>query len=68
MAVTVAADFFTTEVWTMRGLVRYHTFFVIRLDTKEVKIAHIGCQINGQVMCQVTTVKRGYINHLIFFG
>ena len=32
---------------------RYYTFFVIRLDTRKVHIAHIGCQVNGQVMAQV---------------
>jgi putative transposase len=53
MDVIAVADFFTTEVWTWRGLVRYHTFFVIRLDTRKVHIAHIGCQVNGQVMAQV---------------
>jgi hypothetical protein len=29
----VAADFFTTEVWTMRGLVTYYTAFVIELHS-----------------------------------
>lgn len=53
MSVIAAADFLTTEVWTCRGLVRYYTFFVIRLDTREVHIAHIGCQLNGQVMAQI---------------
>lgn len=53
MDVIAVADFFTTEVWTWRGLVRYYTFFVIRLDTRKVHIAHIGCQVNGQVMAQV---------------
>jgi putative transposase len=27
--VVAGADFFTTEVWTWRGLVRYYTVFVI---------------------------------------
>jgi hypothetical protein len=27
----VAADFFTTEVWTVRGLVTYYTIFAIEL-------------------------------------
>jgi transposase InsO family protein len=29
------ADFFTTEVWTWRGLVTYYTLFVIDLATPE---------------------------------
>jgi hypothetical protein len=29
----VAADFFTTQVWTARGLVTYYTAFVIQIRT-----------------------------------
>ena len=32
----VAADFFTTEVWTARSLVTYYTAFVIELHTRRV--------------------------------
>jgi putative transposase len=34
----VAADFFTTEVWTTRGLVTYYTLFVIELHSRRVRI------------------------------
>jgi transposase InsO family protein len=34
----VAADFFTTEVWTARGLVTYYTAFVIELHTRRVRV------------------------------
>jgi transposase InsO family protein len=34
----VAADFFTTEVWTTRGLVTMYTVFVIELHTRRVQI------------------------------
>ena len=34
-----AADFFTTEVWTARGLTTFHTLFVIDLATRRVCIA-----------------------------
>ena len=34
-----AADFFTTEVWTARGLVTYFTLFVIDVATRRVYIA-----------------------------
>lgn len=34
-----AADFFTTEVWTTQGLVRYYTLFVIDIATRRVQIA-----------------------------
>jgi putative transposase len=35
----VAADFFTTEVWTGRGLVTYYAVFVIELHSRRV---HVG--------------------------
>jgi hypothetical protein len=34
----LAADFFTTEVWTVRGLVTYYTVFVIELHTRRVHL------------------------------
>jgi putative transposase len=33
-----AADFFTTEVWTCRGLVTYYTLFVLDLKSRRVQI------------------------------
>ena len=33
-----AADFFTTEVWTPRGLVTYYTAFVIELASRRVHL------------------------------
>ena len=35
----VAADFFTTEVWTARGLVTYYTLFVLELPSRRVHVA-----------------------------
>jgi hypothetical protein len=37
-SVLLAADFFTTEVWTVRGLVTYYTVFVIELQTRRVHV------------------------------
>jgi len=34
----VAADFFTTEVWTTRGLVTYYTAFVIEPHSRSVHV------------------------------
>jgi hypothetical protein len=34
----VAADFFTTEAWTTRGLVTMYTVFVIELHSRRVQI------------------------------
>ena len=39
-----AADFFTVEVLTLGGLVRYHVFFVMALKTRRVEIAGITSQ------------------------
>ena len=33
-----AADFFTTEVWTVRGLVTFYTLFVIEVHSRRVHI------------------------------
>jgi len=37
----VAADFFTTEVWTARGLVTYYIAFVLDVQSRRVQV--IGC-------------------------
>lgn len=52
-AVLAAADFFSVEVWTAAGLVRYHVLFVMRLATREVQIAGIIPEPNGSWMKQV---------------
>ena len=36
-----AMDFFTVEVWTAKGLTRFHVLFVIDLATRKVEIAGI---------------------------
>jgi transposase InsO family protein len=41
MAVLVATDFFTAEVWTLGGLVTYYVLFFIRLGTREVHVAGV---------------------------
>ncbi len=48
-----AADFFTVEVLTMSGLVRYTVLFVMRLKTRTVEIAGITHQPDGSWMTQV---------------
>ena len=52
-AVLAAADFFSVEVWTAVGLVRYHVFFVIQLATREVQIAGIVAEPHGKWIKQV---------------
>ncbi len=39
--VLAATDFFTVELWTAKGLIRYHVLFVIKLATREVQVAGI---------------------------
>ena len=48
-----AADFFTVEVLTMAGLVRYVVLFVMKLKTRTVEIAGITSQPGGNWMTQV---------------
>jgi putative transposase len=48
-----AADFFTVEVLTPCGLVRYFVLFVMKLKTRTVEIAGITCQPDEAWMRQV---------------
>ena len=48
-----AIDFFTKEVWTMRGLVKYMVLVVIDYKTRKVEIAGIIPQANGDWMKQI---------------
>jgi len=49
----VAADFFTMEVWTRRGLQRFIILFFIDLPTRKVEIAGIAPAANGWWMSQI---------------
>jgi putative transposase len=49
----VAADFFTVEVWTRRGLQRFVVLFVMELSTRKVKVAGIGPAADGLWMTQI---------------
>ena len=48
-----AADFFTVEVLSMAGLIRYHVFFLINIATRRIEIAGIKADPNGSWMQQV---------------
>ena len=62
----VAADFFTVEVWTRRGLKRFIVLFFIELSTRKVEIAGIASAANGLWMSQIgrnlTDVVGGILN------
>jgi hypothetical protein len=51
--VLAATDFFTVELWTAKGLIRYHVLFVIRLATREVQIAGLVPEPNAAWKLQV---------------
>jgi len=62
----VAADFFTVEVWTARGLKRFLVLFFIDLSTRRVQIAGIASNANGlwmsQIAREVTDAVDGILN------
>src|SRR6202023_739588 len=49
----VAADFFTVEVWTRRGLQRFIVLFFIELSTRKVEIGGIASGANALWMSQI---------------
>jgi transposase InsO family protein len=53
MDVLWATDFFSTEVWTLGGLVTFYVLFFIKLDTREVHLAGITSSPNAVWMEQV---------------
>jgi putative transposase len=53
LAVLAGADFFTVEVFTLRGLVTYYVLFFIHLESRKVDIAGITVHPNEQWMQQM---------------
>ena len=51
--VLVATDFFTTEVWTLGGLVTYYVLFFIHLGSRQVHVAGVTPHPNEAWMVQV---------------
>lgn len=49
--VIAAMDFFTVEVWTRKGLTRFHVLFVIDLATRRVEIVGISDRPYGDWVC-----------------
>jgi transposase InsO family protein len=60
------ADFFTTEVWTWRGLVTYYTAFVIDLGSRRVQILgstpHPDALFMQQIVRTMTMVPDGVVD------
>jgi hypothetical protein len=65
MDVLVATDFFTTEVWTVYGLVTYYVLFFIHLATRKVHVAGLTPYPHQHWMAQiarnVTMVEWGFL-------
>jgi transposase InsO family protein len=63
--VMAATDFFTVEVWTLRGLVTYYVLFFMRLETRSVHIAGVTTAPNSAFMQQMarnlTDVDDGFL-------
>ena len=53
MDVLVATDFFTTEVWTLGGLVTYYILFFIHLGSRQVSVAGVTPHPDEAWMAQV---------------
>jgi putative transposase len=53
MSVLWATDFFSTEVWTLGGLVTIYILFLIKLDTREVHLAGVTSYPNELWMMQM---------------
>jgi len=51
--VMAATDFFTVEVWTLRGLVTYYVLFVMQLKTRSVHITGVTTAPNDAFMKKV---------------
>jgi putative transposase len=62
------ADFFTTEVWTWRGLVTYYTVFVIDLASRRVQIlgstAHPEALFMQQIVRTLMIAQDGVVDTL----
>jgi transposase InsO family protein len=61
-----AADFFTVEVWTVFGLVRYLIFFALDLTTRRVQVAGISATPDGiwmnQMARNLTDAQDGFLS------
>ena len=63
-----AADFFTVEVWTPRGLTRFTVLVLIHLASRRGQIAGISAEPDGpwvtQLMRNATDAEDGFLRHI----
>ena len=68
--VLAAADCFTVEVWTPRGLTRFTVLVLIHLASRRVQIAGISAEPDGpwvtQLMRNATDAEDGFLRHIRF--
>ena len=68
--VLAAADFFTVEVWTPRGLTRFTVLVLMHLASRRVQIAGISAEPDGpggtQLMRNATDAEDGFLRHIRF--
>ena len=68
--VLAAADFFTVEVWTPRGLTRFTVLVLIHLASRRVQIAGISAEPDGpwvtQLMRNATDAEDAFLRHRRF--
>ena len=66
-----AADFFSVEAWTPRGLTTYYVLFFIEISTRKVEIAGITPNPNAAFMAQVarnlTDPEDGFLRDKRYF-
>jgi putative transposase len=62
----VAADFFSVEIWTWKGLKRFLVLFFIDLATRQVEIAGISSAANGFWMSQVGRNATDAVDRILF--
>ena len=68
--VLAAADCFTLEVWTPRGLTRFTVLVLIHLASRRVQIAGISAEPDGpwvpQLMRHAPAAEDGFLRHIRF--
>jgi putative transposase len=68
--VLAAADFFTVDIWTSRGLTRFAVLFIIDLSTRRIHIAGIAsepdCAWMSQISRNLTDVGDGFLTRKRF--
>jgi len=60
-----ATDFFTTEIWTRRGLTTYYVLFFIHLHSRKIVLGGIGENPNDSWMKQVARNMTGWDGELV---